>query len=373
MLSKACYVATYRRKLEELASLPEVDLSLIVPPYWRLRNGKALLEKGFDQGYEMIVENPLLNGHHHLHIYPNIAQHLKRIRPDLLHLDEEPYDFVTLHALRTAKKLGIKVLFFTWQNIQRHFPTPFNLLESYVLRHADAAIAGSMGAAQVLRDKGFYRPLYVVPQFGVDLKVYHHLPPVNGTATVKEPLHIGYVGRLVKEKGLLTLLKAVAGLKGNWRLTLLGNGPLLKILEGESRSLGIEQQTMIKEPIPSTDIPEHLSQLDVLVLPSTTTTHWKEQFGRVLIEAMACEVPVIGSDSGAIPEVMGDAGLVFPEGDAEGLQNQLQRLMDSEDLRRKLMSMGKGRVINHYTQKRVAEQTYKVYGQMLGSLPKIGQ
>jgi glycosyltransferase involved in cell wall biosynthesis len=102
------------------------------------------------------------------------------------------------------------------------------------------------------------------------------------------------------------------------------------------------------------------------VLPSRTRPNWKEQFGRALVEAMACEVPVVGSDSGEIPNVIGDAGLVFPEGDVAALAGHLRRLQDSQDMRRDLGRRGRARVLDRFTQARVAEQTYQLYRQILG-------
>ncbi len=106
-------------------------------------------------------------------------------------------------------------------------------------------------------------------------------------------------------------------------------------------------------------MPEVLAQVDVLVLPSRTTRVWKEQLGRVLLEAMACKVPVVGSDSGAIP-----AGLIFPEGDVAALAGCLQRLRDSPELRRELGERGYARVLAHYSQERVAARTAAFYRQL---------
>jgi glycosyltransferase involved in cell wall biosynthesis len=108
---------------------------------------------------------------------------------------------------------------------------------------------------------------------------------------------------------------------------------------------------------------------DVLVLPARTTPHWKEQFGHVLIEAMACETPIIGSDSGEIPNVIGDAGLTFPEGDAEALVGAIRRLMRDEDLRRDLARRGRERVLQHYTHECIAQETYRIYCELLGQEP----
>jgi glycosyltransferase involved in cell wall biosynthesis len=105
--------------------------------------------------------------------------------------------------------------------------------------------------------------------------------------------------------------------------------------------------------------------MDCLVLPSRTTRKWKEQFGRVLIEAMACEVPVIGSDSGEIPNVIGDCGLIFREGDVDDLSSKLELLINDYDLRVELAERGRQRVLNNFTQEKVAKETYKIYQKMM--------
>ncbi len=112
-------------------------------------------------------------------------------------------------------------------------------------------------------------------------------------------------------------------------------------------------------------VPEFLGGLDALVLPSLTYPNWKEQFGRVLMEAMACEVPVVGSDSGEIAHVIGDAGLVFPEGDVTALTDCLRRLRAAPELRRELAARGLARVRERYTQDRIAAQTLEVYQTVL--------
>jgi glycosyltransferase involved in cell wall biosynthesis len=103
----------------------------------------------------------------------------------------------------------------------------------------------------------------------------------------------------------------------------------------------------------------------VLALPSLTTTSWKEQFGRVLQEAMACGIPVVGSDSGEIPHVIGDAGLVTPEGDAAALRDALRRLMDDAHLRHDLGHRGRARVLERFTHARVAAATVEVYRRVM--------
>ncbi|HTA77328.1 MAG TPA: glycosyltransferase family 4 protein, partial [bacterium] len=104
-----------------------------------------------------------------------------------------------------------------------------------------------------------------------------------------------------------------------------------------------------------------------LVLPSLTTPKWKEQFGRVLIEAQACAVPVVGSDSGAIPEVIGKAGLIYPEGNVVQLAAKLRQLKNSKTLRKKLIQMGRKQVLGLYTNQIIADKLFKIYTAILRS------
>ncbi len=373
MISKACIVGAYQKKLEEIARFPDVELTVVVPPYWRDERGVMRLEREHTRGYSLLVERMALNGHFHLHFYPGLAKHFRRIKPHVVHIDEEPYNVATWQAMRLAKIHGAKAVFFTWQNIHRRYPPPFSLIESYNLRTADYAIAGNSEAVGVLIAKRYRGPVRVIPQFGVDPEIYKlkvqssKLKAPNSQFAIRNSqFTIGYVGRLVEEKGVHILLRAVAGLSGAWRLRILGSGPQRARLERLAAELGIAEQVWFEEPIPSTQMPGHYHQLDALVLPSLTKPNWKEQFGRVLIEAMACGVSVVGSDSGEIPNVIGEAGLVFAEGDVQALRARLSQLMADPALRDELARRGQERVLAHYTQAQVAAKTYQVYCELLG-------
>ena len=103
----------------------------------------------------------------------------------------------------------------------------------------------------------------------------------------------------------------------------------------------------------------------MLVLPSRSRPNWTEQFGLVLVEAMACGVPVLGSQSGEIPHVIGQAGWTFPEDDLETLQAGLLRLMREVEVRAELGRLGRERVLARFTQARTAAETVQVYKEML--------
>lgn len=360
MISKACVVGAYQRKIEELAKFEDIELALIVPPYWLEKGRKIPLERLYTSGYELLVLPMALNGHFHLHFYPGLRKEVERFKPDIIHIDEEPYNLATFQAMRSAKKVGAQALFFTWQNLLRRYPPPFSWMERYNLNNAAYAIAGNQEGKEVLRAKGYRGGVAVIPQFGVDPEIYKP----NGHEKREEVFCIGYIGRLVEEKGVDLLLRALSDLPGEWRLRILGSGPQKGRLESLVQELGLIGRVAFDSPIPSPGMPDYYRGLDLLVLPSRTRSNWKEQFGRVLIEAMASGVPVVGSDSGEIPHVIGDAGLIFPEDDALAFREAIEEIMGDERLRERLAQAGRERVLERYTQAQLALETYQVYQEM---------
>ncbi len=362
MISKACVVGAYQRKLEEIARFSDVELMVVVPRSWREGSRLIQLERAHVTGYQLIAEPVAFNGRFHLHFYPQIGRQLRAFAPDVVHVDEEPYNVATWHALWLAKRAGCRVLWFTWQNLNRRYPLPFRLIERYNLRHTDYAIAGSVGAATVWRDKGFAGPLAVIPQFGVDVDIF---TPRTGEYDAARDFVIGYAGRLVPEKGVDVLLEAVAGMDGPWRLIVMGAGSAREQLEALARRREVADRVSFEEFVPSLCMPDFYRGLDAFVLPSRSQSNWIEQFGRVLIEAMACGVPVIGSDCGEIPNVIGDAGLIFPEDDVTALRERLTLLMSDLGLRADLIRRGRERVLAQFTQAQIAAQTVAVYREMI--------
>ena len=359
MLSKACIVGIYQPKLEAIAR-HGVDLTVLTPPSWRDARGSNALERSHTSGYQLREIPIRFNGNFHLHHYPTLAREIRKWRPQIVHIDEEPYNLASWQALHHARRLGAKSLFFSWQNILRAYPPPFSWGERWTLRNADYALAGTDAAADVLRHKGYSGPLATIPQFGTS-------PDLFQPAGIRpdRPFTIGYIGRIVPEKGLGILLRAAAQQDGEWRLQLIGGGPARDDMEALARALSISEKTAFVGQLPSADLPAEYHELDALVLPSLTRPNWKEQFGRVLVEAMASGVPVIGSDSGAIPGVIADAGLISAEGDIEALARALRQLRDQPSLRAELIEKGRARFLAHFTHERIAKATVDVYREML--------
>ena len=255
MVSKACLVGAYQTKLEEIAKFDDVKLAVIVPPVWRDPAGDVPLERSHTNGYQMIVDPLHFNGQFHLHYYPRLKKRIETFQPDILHMDEEPYNLATWMGMRQAKAAGVKTLFFSWQNIARRYPFPFSVMERQVLRDADFALMGNTAAAEVWRAKGYTGPFRVVPQFGVNPDLFHPLQ----TRDPGRGFIIGSAGRrLVADKGIDVLLRAVAELPGIWRVHIAGSGPEKRALQQLAHELGIAGRVIFDGVIPSAQMPAYL-------------------------------------------------------------------------------------------------------------------
>jgi glycosyltransferase involved in cell wall biosynthesis len=194
---------------------------------------------------------------------------------------------------------------------------------------------------------------------GVDTEVFKSRDlRINSNDT--KPV-IGYVGSLVEQKGINHLLEAARNL--HCKILIVGDGPEKDNLSKLSLYLQIDVQF---EPAAShKQVADYMNQMDIFVLPSLTRPNWIEKFGRVLIEAMACGVPVVGSNSGEIPNVIGEAGLIFKEGDPDDLRDKLDLLLSDKDLRNNLGKLGRERTVENYAWKSIARQTIKLYEQLM--------
>lgn len=299
----------------------------------------------------------------HRTLYRTLTFRLRSFRPDIIHAEEEPDSLSAFHIL-LAKRFFFPtaaLILHTWQNVDRPKKRHVAAVFRAALSGSDAMLCANEEAARILSKKGYARPTEVIPQQGVDTRVFK---PLDG-AEKPGRFTVVFAGRFVREKGLDTLFDAMTRIDEPIRLLLVGSGPEQEGLENRIRAMKPPHTAEIVAPREQSDMARIYSKADVLVLPSRSTKVWKEQFGRVLVEAMACGVPVIGSDSGAIPEVVGPDGLIFEEGDEEDLARCLSRLIESPLLRSNLGDRSYRRAVAVYSQERVAARTAAFYRQVM--------
>jgi glycosyltransferase involved in cell wall biosynthesis len=293
-----------------------------------------------------------LAGQPQRHFYlANAFREIRRRRPGVIFCEQEPFSVSAAQWGLAAHMLGLPFGVQMDENLDRPLPQSARAIMAAVLPRAAFVAARSDTAAHLARRWGARGSVQVVP---------HHVP---GWPLPARPVHkaftAGFAGRLVSEKGLDTLAAALRQLDPPVELLVAGDGPLRGWLE--SADLGAAQLRIVR----GTDHAEMASvyaQMDVLVLPSRTTPGWAEQFGRVLVEALWCGTPVIGSDSGEIPWVIETTGggLVFPEGDDAALAERLAQLRETPDLRLHLADQGRSRVAEIFSVESVVDRFEEV-------------
>lgn len=339
-----------------------VELEVVTTERWR--EAEMNVEATADDLFPVRSASTHLSKHIQLFAYnpkPIIAA-LREHRPHLIDMNHEPYSVACAELLTLCGRYasGAPIVMQTNQNIYRRYPPPFNWLEQRAFKKVAAAYVCSETVREVLRAKGFRKPAPIIP-FGVDLNAFRP----RSESRVKGKT-IGYVGRMLPGKGLNVLADALAKLKSEeWQLLVVGDGSERESFTNELRSGGVLDRAKFTGAVSYELTPEYFKEIDVLVIPTQTTGRIREQFGRVIVEAMASGVPVIGSTCGAIPEVIADAGLVFPEGDGTALADAIQRLLGNEELQSKFAWMGRTRVEENYSWDHVAKQTYELFQHVL--------
>jgi glycosyltransferase involved in cell wall biosynthesis len=271
------------------------------------------------------------------HFYLRTASALRaHPRPDVAFIEAEPFSLSATQWGFALARRGVPFGVQCYENIDRGLPAPVRAFRSRVLRNAAFVAARSESAARLARSWGARGRVGLAPPAVPDWPASHAPAP-------ERPFTVGYAGRLVQSKGLLDLLQAVRRLEAPVELLLIGDGELRGQLEGQPIP---GSQVRVLDGLSHDQMPAGYGQVDVLALPSLTTPTWKEQFGRVIVEALWCGVPVVGSDSGEIPWVieLTGGGLVFPEGDIEALARELGRLRADPGLRERLAQEGRAAV-----------------------------
>jgi glycosyltransferase involved in cell wall biosynthesis len=159
----------------------------------------------------------------------------------------------------------------------------------------------------------------------------------------QEDFLVGFAGRICEEKGWKVLLRAVRSLPDSFKCLIAGDGPQVSELGSLLSHPGLQGRVFYAGLLSRDALWGFYRSLDCLVVPSLTFPKWKEQFGGVLADGMVMGVALVGSDSGAIPEVIGPAGLIVPEGRPDALAAAILRLRENGEMRRQMGKAGQQR------------------------------
>jgi glycosyltransferase involved in cell wall biosynthesis len=345
---------TARSKWDTLAKCENIQLNLVTPKYWKENYNKIYFQIPKKMEYKIFTGSVIWPGFENRSFFlTGLIKAMCEFKPDLIFLFEEPFSFFALQTILLKKIIcpKTKLIFYTWDNLTWEnnypykFPFIYKLLNKFTQLNAEGAIAANIEAIEIIKQKGFIKPVSLI-YYPIDLN-YFNIAKKNDVISSNPPkpyFTIGYVGRFLKQKGIDILYRACSKLDIPFKLLMVGDGPDIDYIKRLEDELELEGKIIWYNSVLNSNMPELYSLMDILVLPSKTTLKWKEQFGRVLVEAMAMGVIPLGSSSGAIPEVIGDAGLIFPEGDFETLSKLIKQLYLNANIREELINKGSRRV-----------------------------
>lgn len=287
--------------------------------------------------------------------YKGLASQLRHIRPNVIYAIGEVFNPVVAQtiAATTLLRPRPRILLHTNQNIPYELrQLRHRFYERYVLWGSAGAVAENATAAEVLKQRGFSKPILIQAAPGASEACFRPGDTADARARIglaTDAFVVGFVGGFRPEKGVSDLVAAFAALPSDSVLLLVGDGALRGEIEAQALSLGVMGRVVMAGFVPRSETARFYQAMDVMVLPSRSSAKLAEQFGNVLAEAMLCGTTVVGSTCGAIPEVIGEGGLVFPEGDSNALAEMLRRLREDVSLRRTLADRGLKRSLEEYS------------------------
>lgn len=365
-----------QRKYVEMKRLnPDIDLRILTPRSVShvFKHYDRESSPEFSRSEMVDIRNFFGRSHMSYVLDPvHFSRLLLEFRPERIHIEEDPYSAVGVEAVFLARLFcpSAKISFFILDNLGRSPGFPLNIikriLNRYSLSRAELVVCGNCEAERLLREKkGYKGRTAVLPQHGLDPEPYLSIStrPIRNELNipVDVPL-IGFFGRLVPEKGVTLLLEALKRCKRyEWSVLIVGSGPQESEISGKWKE-EFGGRLFYCKAVPHVDVPAYIRALDFLVLPSYSTTTWKEQFGLVLAMAMMAGIPCVGSSSGAIPEVMGPGGLVFAEKDVNELARVLGVLLEDKALCAGLAARAKEFAADNYTHQVVSSRYLEQFG-----------
>ena len=334
-------------------------------------SGWRTVAPGENSNGDRLVTLPLVNPADGHAGYENAALQrvMRKAQPDVIQMwggaparSAEQVVWMKMRACPRAK-----TVFYGFDQLPYRFAPWTQMKWKFLWSRMAGGIEANSEGVEALRQAGFRKPLERI-FWGISTDEFH---PVEKTGLRerlgfgKEKL-VGYVGRFVPEKGLSELLAALRQMPSEVHVVLIGAGPMQEELEREAEAPELRGRVRFLPTMTPEKLVAYMNCFDALALPSRTAPHWKEQYGRVIGEAMACGVVVVGSDSGAIPEVIGEAGLVVREGDAAALARGLENAMFDETLRAQLIPAGKKRAEEELSVKAMSGKLLEFYARISG-------
>ncbi len=300
----------------------------------------------------------------------------RKFRPDIIHIEYDPWNLIFLQTLfiKTLFRRKTPIICTIKQNTYTEYGFFITKIKDLIgkrcVKKVNCFIAISRKAASlymkrfnVSSEKFVYSAL-----FGVDVDLFkpctqERRKTIRGVYKLPEnSFTIGYVGRFDRVKGVETLVGAIKKARessgADLHLAFIGGGNSEDFLLKESKN---NDWLHVLPKASREKVADFLKTLDIFVMPSHITEYHEEHDGIALLEAMSTGLPCIGTNSGIIPEILEDNGIIVKAGDEDGLSSEILKLFYDKELRKKLGLLGRKTIMDKYSVESVASRHYEAY------------
>ena len=388
VISHAFVIGVNRNRWMRLATDSRYEVHLLVPKIWRI------------EWFGREEKQTIYTGEFHrknFHVYPlettdtknwgryffkSIDAHFRKIKPDLIYIIHEE-SILIHHQIYLYRKLfapKAKIVFFSMNALGIPYQKSKNWLKrrlnkmmwDNIIQNTEAALVHYPGCLESLRSGGYDKPIFMQTQVGVDERLFAFNESVRKkyreNLKLDGKIVIGYSGRLVEDKGVDDLTEVFIELARKYEnitLLLVGNGILKEWIEDRASRENVGERIIITGFVEQCDVPKYMNRMDIFVLGSKTMPNWIDTFPLVTVQAQSIGIPVVASNSGAIPWQLGDSGKIFCEGNRIELMNHLSEFIEDEKLRKKYGELGRKNSHDKFCHIGMTENFKKIMEQIL--------
>lgn len=296
---------------------------------------------------------------------------MSKLPPDIIHIEYDPWApiFWQTYLYKAIFARKARVVCTVKKNTFRKLPKPMIFIKKSVsqffIRRVDHFFAVNHGVREIYKTHFNVRDnkITLLQHLGVDMGVFKP-SNISRVSADNAKTIIGYCGRLDAHKGVEDLIEAMSQLVASGKkvtLRLLGNGTL----KTELQNLNYDWIEFVAS-VPHHEVPDFMQSLDVFVMPARITPDHEEHDGHALMEAMACGVACIGTNSGVILELLsGEAGCIVTQRDIDALSGAIDNLADDKILRKQFADNARLKAIREFSVEAIAKKKIEIYKKVL--------
>ena len=393
IISHALVSEINQNRWKRLAEDNKYEVHLLIPKYWE----SYWFGKDEKEVYE---PKEIHNGNFHVHpikttnitnwskyLFISLDAKFREIKPDIIYIIHEE-SILIHHQIYLYKKIfapHAKIIFFSMNAMGIPYQKQKNPFKKIILklmwenikRNTEAALVHYPGCLESLRSGNYNKPIYLQTQIGVDEKLFK--PDNNIRKQYRKKLGfenkfvIGYTGRLTADKGVDDLISILPLDDIDWALLLVGNGDMREEIKKQAKRQGWEDRVHITGYVDQAEVPKYMNTMDCFVLGSKTTPHWIDTFPLVTVQAQACGVPVIASDSASLPWQLAGSALFFHEGNRKELKEKVLMYAHNPSLRDEYAQRGRERSLKNFCHEGMTENFKKIISQIIEGKPVYHQ